>query len=156
MAYVDLGYVQNVGTVPTQILAAFDEANPGSFAAIAESVSRMFDARLHKRYNTPFAEPYPEAIRFHVAQVVSYQVWIKVGYNPGSAQDEGIKTARDDALAWLKDAADSQDGTVELPVRETPATGDASAISRSRPLSYNEASPYVWTRIQASRARGGG
>lgn len=156
MAYVDIEYVQLIGTVPPQVLAAFHEANPGAVDAICESVSRMFDARLHKRYATPFAAPVPEALRFHVAQVVSYQIWLKVGYNPGSAQDEAIKTARDDALEWLKDAADSQAGTVELPVREAPVDGDTSAISRSRPLSYNEASPYTWTRRQAERARNGG
>ena len=155
MAYIDIAYLGLVGTIPHDEITQYSANNPGVVDAICESVSRMFDARLHKRYATPFQEPYPEVLRFHVAQVVSFQLAIKIGFEPGSAKDEQIKAMRDEALAWLKEAADSQAGTVELPPIETPVTGDGTAVSRSRPHAYSESTPYQWARLQAQRARNG-
>lgn len=155
MAYVDLDYVCLVSPIREEAARAYDAANPGSFDAIAQAVSRMFDARLAKRYVTPFdpVDP-PEAIKFHVGNVVAYQLWLKIGYDPGSQQDTNIKDARDESLAWLANAADSPEGTVELPRREDPTKADVSAIKRSGPISYSEATPFEWVRRQAERARG--
>lgn len=155
MAYVDLDYVCLVSPIREEAARAYDLEHPGSFTAIAESVSRMFDARLAKRYVTPFdtTKP-PEALRFHVGSCVAYQLWLKIGYDPGSQQDSNIKEARDEALSWLKDAADSVEGTVELPRREDTTKSDAIAVTRSRPLAYSEATPFEWTRRQAERVRG--
>lgn len=155
MAYVDLDYVCLVSPIREDAARSYDADHPNSFAAIAEAVSRMFDARLAKRYATPFdtTKP-PEALRFHVGNVVAYQLWLKIGYDPGSQQDSNIKEARDEALAWLKDAADSVEGLVELPRREDATKTDAIAVSRSKPLAYSEATPFEWTRRQAERVRG--
>lgn len=153
--YVDIEYVGLIAPIPAKHLYAFEENHPGSFAAIALSVSRMFDARLSKRYAVPFdqADP-PEALRFHVANVVAYNVWLKIGFDPGSEQDAYIKEARDESLAWLKEAADSEAGTVELPRKEADPVPAQSAITRSGPKSISDPSPFTWVSRQRDRVRG--
>lgn len=153
MAYVDRVYVSNVAPIPSAIIQQLESEQPGAFDAICEAISRTFDARLHKRYATPFKEPVPEIIRINVSMVVAYQVWLKVGFNPQSEQDALLKMARDDALEWLKEAANAETGLDELPSREDPASGDDSAAKRTRPLARTDASPYTWTRRQADRVR---
>ncbi len=150
-AYVDLDYVKLVGSMPPADVDAVDALFPGSFAAIALSVSRMFDARLHKRYVTPFENDVPEALRWHVAAVVVAELWRKRGYNPGNALDETIERRRQEALEWLKEAADSKDGLAELPTRDTGA--DEAAVTKGGPYGYSEQSPYVAFDQQADDAR---
>lgn len=152
--YVTIEYVGQIAPIPAKHLYAFEENHPGSFEAIATAVSRMFDARLSKRYAVPFDQnDPPEALRFHVANVVAYQVFLKIGFDPGSEQDAYIKEARDESLAWLKEAADSEGGTVELPRRETIPTAQ-SAIARSLPKAVSDATPFAWVGRQRDRVRG--
>jgi hypothetical protein len=148
--YVDIAYVKLVGSMPASDIDALEGLYPGTFDGMAEAVSRMFDARLAKRYAAPFAEPYPEALKWNVAHVVVASLWQKRGYNPGSAQDEIIQTNRTEALAWLKEAADSKEGLIELPLREDTT---ADGVVKGGPLGYHEASPYVWTDRQREDGR---
>lgn len=150
MAYVDIDFVKLVGSMPPSDVDAVEALYPGTFAAIAESVSRMFDGRLFKRYAAPFTAPYPEALRWNVAHVVVAALWQKRGYNPGSAQDEIVQTNKTEALAWLKEAADSKDGLVELPLRENTT---AEGVSKGGPLFFAEQSPYAWMRKQSDAGR---
>jgi len=130
MAYVDIEYVKLVGTMPAHDIDALEALTPGTFSAIATSVSRIFDARLFKRYKTPFDEPVPEVVRWHVAHVVVAALWKKRGFNPGSEQE----------------------GLVELPIRE--AAPDASGVVRGGPIADSEATPYEWVDKQAEAANG--
>lgn len=149
--YVDAAYVKLVSSMPGEDVDALEVLYPGVVDAIALSVSRMFDSRLAKRYAAPFEAPYPEALKWNVAAVVAAALWKKRGYNPGSAQDTLIQTDKEEALAWLKEAADSKDGLVELPLREDkPRT---EGVTKAFPLSYSEASPYTWTDRQRDAAR---
>jgi hypothetical protein len=152
MAYVDIEYVKLVGTMPAHDIDALEALTPGTFSAIASSVSRIFDARLFKRYKTPFVEPVPEVVRWHVAHVVVAALWKKRGFNPGSEQDALIERAKDEALAWLKEAADSKEGLVELPIRE--ATPDATGVVKGGPIADSEATPYEWVDKQSEAADG--
>jgi hypothetical protein len=151
-AYVDIDFVKLVGSMPAADIDALEALMPGTFVGIAESVSRVFDARLFKRYAVPFEDgKVPESIKWHVAHVVLAALWQKRGYNPGSAQDEIIQTNKNDAFAWLKEAADSKDGLVELPKR-ADAPG-LEGVSRGGPRAYSEQSPYAWTDAQAEIGR---
>lgn len=150
MDYVDMAYVKAVSSMPAADIDALEALYPGTFATIATAVSRVFDGRLSKRYNAPFTAPYPEALRLHVAAVVAYRLWLKRGFNPSSEQDSLIKEDRDDALAWLKEAADSEKGLVELPLREDLTT---NGVVKTAPLAYSEQSPYAWTDSQLETGR---
>jgi phage gp36-like protein len=154
MAYVDAGYVKLVGIMPATDVDELEALYPGIVGAVAEQVSRIFDARLAKRYATPFAAPVPEVLRAHVCSVVVARLYERRGYNPGSAQDEIIQRSKVEALEWLKEAADSEKGLVELPIRELVPTADTSGVDRGAPLGYAEASPYAWTDVQAEDVRG--
>lgn len=149
-AYVDMPYVKLVGSMPAADIDALEGLTPGTFVAVAEAVSRMFDGRLWKRYAAPFASPYPEALRWNVAHVVVAALWQKRGYNPGSAQDAIVEKNKADALAWLQEAADSKDGLIELPLRDNTT---AEGVKRGGPRAVHEASPYRWTDVQAEDGR---
>jgi hypothetical protein len=60
MAYVTLEECKLLGSMSPASIDELEAAYPGTLAAVASSVSRMFDARLGKRYATPFQEPFPE------------------------------------------------------------------------------------------------
>lgn len=155
-AYVDLDFVKAVGSMPAADIDILETAFPGTFDAIAGTVTRMFDAKLTKRYSTPFGldslgafdiDRVPDVIKLNVCDVVIYYLWRKRGFNPGSAQDEdAIIGARDRAITWLQEAADSQNGLIELPLRDTGV--DQNAVVKAAPLSYTETSPFVWADRQ--------
>jgi hypothetical protein len=144
--FVDLAYVKLVGSMPPADVDAVDSLYPGTFDAIAVAVSSMFEARLSKRYATPFEAPYPESLRWAVAHVVAAELWAKRGYNPSGA-DEIIQRRKQEALDWLKEAADSKDGLLELPKRAD--TIGASGVTKGGPIATSQASPYEWIDDQA-------
>jgi len=150
--YVDKAYVKLVGSMPPADVDAVDALFAGKFDAIAAAVSAMFEAKLHKRYATPFDQPYPEALRWHVAQVVVAELWRMRGYDPGHPLDQVIEDRRKEALEWVREAADSKDGLVELPKRADQA--GTSAVDAGGPRGYSEASPYDWLDRQAEAVRG--
>lgn len=151
-AYVDLAYVKAIGSMPAADIDLVESLYPTTFDTLALAISRLFDARLGKRYGAPWdAGDVPEVVKLHVAHVVVYFLWKKRGFNPGSAQDELVVADKDAAEAWLKEAADSKDGLIELPLKES--TPKVEGVSRGGPLSYTETSPYVWTDRQVEDGR---
>lgn len=151
-AYFDVEYLRTMGSVPGAVLAEFEEANPGRLAKMIEAISRLMDSYLFKRYATPFAEPVPEAVKFHGTQILSHQLRITIGFDPGSRQDEEIVNARVAAFAWLEAAANSRDGLVELPKREpVPGNPDAPGVARRKARAFSYLSPIDWHRAQKAR-----
>ena len=146
--YVTKAETKLLGSMPSEDIDALDTLYTGLHDATATAVSGMFDARLIKRYAAPFAAPYPDSLKQMVAQWVAYRLFIKRGFNPSSAQDAAIRQDYEDAQAWLKEAADSKDGLVELPTRQATPSG-SSAVDSGGPLGYSEASPYAWMDVQA-------
>ena len=115
-AYFDVDYLKTMGSVPAAVLDEFEDQHAGRLAKMIESVSRLMDSYLMKRYATPFSEP-PETVKLHGTSILSHQLRVLIGFDPGSAQDEQIIQARKDAFAWLESAANAKDGLVELPLR---------------------------------------
>jgi hypothetical protein len=112
--------------------------------------SSHIDARLRKRYAAPFAVPVPEIVLEWVERLVTRDCYVKRGFNPGDdAEDNEILARAVAAEAEVKEAADSKDGLFALPLRDD---ADADAIVKAGPLSYSEASPYVWSDVQAAQA----
>jgi hypothetical protein len=153
--YLTANELDLYGCMPGEDREALEDQYPGITVAVIVGVSGVFDSMLSKRYGAPFETPYPDALKWNVAQVVAGRLMLKRGYNPESKQDSEIKEAHDLALQWLKDAADPEKGLVELPVKQINQPGN-SAINSGAPLAYSEASPYTWTDRQREILGNGG
>lgn len=149
-AYIDIDYVRENGILDPGDLDAFEQAYPGRIAKLCETWSRMADSVLAKRYATPFASPVPEALKLAVCRLVTMQIAKQRGVVPGTDWSvfEKDETA---AQAWLREACDSENGLVELPLREAPP--DVAGVSRGGPLGYSESSPFEWRRLQGEAVR---
>lgn len=110
------------------------------------------DARLAKRYPVPFASPAPEAVCRWLADMTTKDCFARRGYNPTSAEDAtAIDAPAQRALDELKEAADSDQGLFDLPIRDDqPGT---TGISKGAPFVYSERSPYVAMDLQRSQGR---
>jgi hypothetical protein len=121
------------------------------------SWSDEINARLQKRYAVPFGtagtprtDVPPTILRWLVA-LTTRDVYFKRGSNPASAQDaEAIRGMAERAEAELSEAANSETGLFELPLKASAA---GSAITRGGPLALTETSPYVWTDRQVDVGR---
>lgn len=143
--------------MPSEAVDELESVASGFLAAQLAAWSAWIDSRLSKRYATPFAAPFPIAVRMWLARIVTPRALQRRGVD---ANDEQYIDIRDDAKAAeseVLEAANSEVGLFDLPLRgDTTATG----ISRGGPLGYSETSPYVWTDIQRNAGigedRGGG
>lgn len=150
-AYFDKAYLRTMGTVPGAELDAFDAANPGRLDAMIIAVSRLIDSYLSKRYATPFASV-PEVVKYHGTQILSHQLRITIGFDPGSQQDDQIVQARKDAFAWLESAANARDGLVELPLREPdPGKRDVTGVARRKARAFSYTTALDWHIAQKDR-----
>lgn len=112
--------------------------------------------RLVKRYAVNFTDPGPVAgqIKDWLTILVDINVLKFTGGVPDGREDEwasnDLKTVNDE----LKEAADSEKGLFELPLRNTDISG--SAVNVCAPLGYSEQSPYTWTDRQRDHIANGG
>lgn len=144
--YTSIDDVKQLGSMPAEDIDELEALYPDITDRTATAVSGLFDARLRKRYAVPFRTPYPTSLQMAVAAWVAYRLWLKRGFNPSTAHGSAIERDYEDAKEWLREAADSQNGLVELPLREEEL--GPGAVSAGGPLGYSEASPYDWTDRQ--------
>jgi hypothetical protein len=152
--YVNISDVKDLGTLPEEDIDELERRFPGLTIRVATKISGQFDDRLRKRYATPFQQPYPDSLIDNVARVVAYRLILKRGFNPSSEQDQLVVKEKDEALDWLKEAADSEKGLIELPLRQESPPGE-SAINKGGPFGYSESNPYIWMDVQARESRHG-
>lgn len=152
--YVTIQDVKDFGSLPAEDIDDLEVRYPGITLRVATKVSADFDSKLIKRYAAPFQQPYPDTLIDNVARVVAYRLTLKRGFNPSSAQDQEIVADKDAALKWLDDAANGQDGLVELPIKQT-TPGQPGAVNQGAPLGYAEAGPYTWMDRQAEAVLNG-
>lgn len=148
--YLTLTEFRDYTVLPAADVDDVEARFPGWIARQLDAWSREIDARLTKRYVVPFATPYPITILEWLARIVTPRVMWKRGVD---ANDRQYQDIRDDAIAAeasIKEAADSEKGLYELPLRNDTAEG---AIARATPLAYSEQSPYVWMDQQADIGR---
>lgn len=188
-AYLNLAAFMARSTMPRASLLEVERLDPGHVAARLAARSAEIDARLRKRYASPFEitstsvtlldysdsalndagewEPPPasfspprhathvacnvEAVTLWLTALVTYDAYRKLGFDPSSAQDATVIDEYNAAQAALTEAANSETGIYDLPLR---ADKDASAIVHGGPFAYSEASPYEWTDQQAEAIRG--
>jgi len=148
--YLDVnGFKLRTSMPPDDVDALEAKAQGFLLSRLVVGTSKI-NARLAKRYATPFTVPVPEIVLGWLTNIVTVEAYRKRGINPSDEQNEQIETDRLEALAELKEAADSENGLFDLPLREDLT---ASGISRGGPLVYSESSPYTWTREQARTGR---
>jgi hypothetical protein len=147
-AYLSIARFKLLSTIPSAFVDEIEIVSVGFTDAQLEYWSAWIDAQLAKRYATPFDLPYPTALEGWLARIVTPRIWSKRGVNPEDQQWKEVKQDDLDARAEIKEAANSETGLYDLPLRSD--TTD-SGISRGFPKAYSEQSPYVWTTQQADR-----
>lgn len=152
-----MGYFANIAaykicsTLPSEWIDEVETRHPGWIAKQVDLVSALeIDARLSKRYVTPFESPAPLAVQSWVARILDARVLVRRGIDPVDDQYAAMLADATAAKAEILEAANAETGLYDLPLR---ADTDASGIARPAPRSYTEASPYVWATRQAIRGR---
>ena len=154
--YLDLSGFKSLTTIPAVFVDEVEKVSPDWVAGQLEYWARWIDSRLRKRYATPFyafdaiPDPTPPAIQGWLARIVTVRVWLKRGVDPNDLQFDLINADATAAMAEIGEAADSEIGLYDLPLK---TADDGSAINRGNPRSYTEASPYVFTDLQAATGR---
>lgn len=111
---------------------------------IAETAK--MNSRLAKRYAVPFdASSVPAIMTSWLAAIVTPLVYRKRGIDPTDEQIVALDATAKDARDEIKEAADSDVGLFEIPLRVDNAT---SGVVNGGPYGYSEASPYCWTDVQ--------
>jgi hypothetical protein len=152
--YVTVQDVQDLGILLQEDIDFLEARYPGIVLRLATKVSGYFDGRLAKRYGTPFVSPYDDGLVDAVAAITAYRLLVKRGGKPDGTKVAAAERAHDAAEAWIKEAADSKDGLVELVRTQATPRGETS-INKGGPLGYSEASPYSWMDVQRERLEGG-
>lgn len=131
------------------------EANaPGKVEAMIYGRQKWIDARLAKRYATPFNQggrAVPEIVLMWLTAIVTPDVFRARGASPGQDdQLQRLDALADAARAEVLEAANSQEGLFDLPTDDSQ-TG--TAITQGSPMAHSEASPYVWQDRQGRCGR---
>lgn len=136
--------------MPAVMVDRLESVAPGWLSAKLTARSRWIDARLGKRYDSPFGAPVPEAVEDWLARIVTLQAYLRHGVDQLDEQFESVKADAAAAEAEIKEAAESKEGLFELPLR---ADTTASAVTKGAPYVYSESSPTLWAQTQARRGR---
>lgn len=138
--------------LPVNVIDEVEVRTPGWLTQQLEHVSSRMNARLAKRYAVPFiVVPYPDIVQEWLAHIVSWRCYLKRGVNSLDSEASEYKAQHDQALNEIKEAADSNVGLFELPLRQDEP--GVEGVTRGGPVAYSEQSPYVWTDIQAEIGR---
>jgi len=144
--YLTFDLLKGLITIPDEFVNEVEARYPGWVEAQIAAYSRWVEAQLRKRYATPFnaydgvPDPTPPQIQFWLARLVAVPVWLKRGVDPNDLQFEEVRTDRDNAREEIADAANSETGLYDLPLK---VSKDGSLIVHGGPFSYSEQSPYV-------------
>ena len=152
--YLTLTSFRGLTLAPASYVDFVESDEPGWIAGQLAQISALIDAKLAKRYATPFASDSPPVVVTDWLQrIMTMRLYLKRGIDPTDRQIEEIRA--DAKAAWdeIVDAANSKDGLTELPLRADSPGSDG--IVRAAPLSYTETSPYDWSQNQAEENRDG-
>lgn len=133
--------------MPPEYAAAIETMHPGWLDKALTRWSAWIDARLSKRYATPFpADSPPDVVVEWLNRIVTHRCYMKRGVDSTDAQVVDLKADALAAVAEITEAASSATGLFELPLRQDAAA--VGGVSRGDALCYSEASPYTWTELQ--------
>lgn len=144
--YLDVSAFTTRTTMPSPDVAYVDGAEPGFIAARIAYWQSKIDARLRKRYAIPFVVPVDETVLGWLTDLVTPDVMRKRGANPQDPQMKALVDAATAAWAEVLEAANSETGLFDLPLREDLQT---SAIVAGGPIGCSQQSPYDWIDDEA-------
>ena len=147
-AYLTIARFKLLSTIPSVFVDTVESQEPGFVDAQLSYWSDWIDTQLRKRYAAPFLPPVPGAVEGWLARIVTVRVWSKRGVDPNDEQWQEVKKDDTDARAEIQQAANSETGLFDLPLRADTAD---SGIARAFPMGYSEQSPYAWTTQQVVR-----
>lgn len=150
MSYLTFQSYSDLTKLSSRHLELAQDDYPGWIEGQLAHWSRWIDARLAKRYAVPFDEPVPDVVKGWLRSIVDPEVLTKIGMDPSDLDVDRIDRDALDAKEEIKEAANSQFGLFDLPLR---ADTRKSGISKGAPFAYTEASPYVWRDDQARAGR---
>lgn len=147
-AYLSVADFRLRSIMPTQDVDTLESLYPGFIAVRLLRNSVEVNARLGKRYAVPFVvADCPEIVKSWVVDLTTLDAYARRGFNPASEQDQAvIIMPADRAREQMKEAADSNEGLYDLPLRTENA--EQSGITFGAPLTYSEQSPYTAAKIQ--------
>lgn len=149
--YLDVNGFKGLTLAPASYVDTIETREAGWTLRQLTLYSSLIDARLGKRYATPFAAASPPTIvTLWLTRLVTPEVYKKRGVDPTDTEIDQIIKDRDQALAEIKEAADAKDGLFELPLR---ADNDTVGVTRGAPLGSSEQSPYIWAQKQWNAAQ---
>lgn len=144
-AYLDVTGFKLATLAPSTYVDEMEAEQPGWLDQQLLIWSAWLDARLQKRYDTPFTAPYPVVITAWLARLVTLQLYLKRGVDATDNQYSDIRDADRITRDEIKEAADSVDGLFDLPLR---ADLNSTGIVRPTTFFYAEPDPYTWTDVQ--------
>lgn len=151
-AYLTLSDFKLATDMPASFVDELEARTPGWLDKRLELESAYIDSRLRKRYLAPFSlTDTPVAVQRWLTDFVTFRAWRKRGVHALDDQMVDYRSAAEKADAEIKEAADSDTGLFDLPLR--PDDAKATAIKQGFTQSYSEASPYVWMTVQERIAR---
>lgn len=139
--------------MPSVDVLAIEDAETGTPGWIASRIAvatSWIESKLRKRYAVPFDAPVPEVFYGWVVAIVTPEAYRRRGWDPGEAQSAQIEQDRKDAREQVQEAADSETGLYDLPLRADLTT---TGITLGGPFSYSEQSPYSWMDLQVETGR---
>lgn len=150
--YLTLLTFRDLSLLPPSYVDAIEVMHPGWVERQLSRWSSWIDARLAKRYATPFdADSPPFIVEEWLNRIVTHRCYLKRGVDPTDAQVDDIKQDAEKAMAEIAEAAEKADGLFELPLRQDDPGGQG--ITRGAPLGYSEQSPYTSAELQWDAAQ---
>lgn len=150
--YLDVPGFGMRSIMPGEMIARLENKAPGWLQTRLNAKSSWLNAKLPKRYATPFVAPFPDIVQDWVAAMVTPEAYAKIGFNPSSEQDKtSILDPADQARDEVDEACDAQNGKFELPLRQDTSV---NGVTRGGPRVFSETSPYAWADAQRATGRG--
>lgn len=146
---------RDLSLLPPSYVDTIEQMHPGWLGRQLTRWSSWIDARLAKRYATPFSSDSPPMIvEEWLNRIVTHRCYLKRGVDPTDAQVEDIKVDAEKAMAEITEAAEKNQNLFELPLR-ADAPG-SEGVSRGAPLAYSEQSPYTASELARDAAESEG
>ncbi len=145
-SYLSQAEFARCSTMSDEAIIELEARYPGFLDRRLVLRSGEISSRLIKRYAVPLdmLDP-PSVLVKWLVDLVTFDAFMKLGFNGGEGADGEIAKEKDLALEQIREAADAQSGLYELPLR---ASEDGSGITKSGPLAYSESSPYTAAKNQ--------